>query len=133
MQDLKPEIFSRLKALMAHYVGRMKVVKNDEKTYELVLIKNFTMNGKKMDSLYFATAIIQKNFVGFYFFPIYTHPAAFAGMPVELRKMLKGKSCFHVKKWDEATESNLEALIMQGYELYSEIKEGTLMDLRQSN
>jgi hypothetical protein len=68
--------------------------------------------------MYFATAAIKSGYVGFYFFPIYTHPKEFTGIPDELKKCLKGKSCFHIKKLDKLLEGQIKDMVKQGFELY---------------
>lgn len=78
-----------------------------------------TMQGKqKVDGIYFASVIPKPKDCRLYFFPIYTDVEAFANISPELRKCLKGKSCFHIKKMDEQLEQDIEAMINQGIEIY---------------
>ena len=63
--------------------------------------KKITLGKKEYDGMFFSAAKIQGGFTGFYFFPIYTHPGEFKDIPAELKKCLKGKSCFHIKKLDD--------------------------------
>ena len=77
------------------------------------------MQGKqKVDGFYFATVIPKAKDCRLYFFPIYTDSEAFVNISPELRKCLKGKSCFHIKKMDEQLESEVKAMIHKGIELY---------------
>lgn len=84
-----------------------------------------TMQGKqKVDGIYFSSVIPKPKDVRLYFFPIYTHPEAFKNISEPLRKCLKGKSCFHIKKIDESLESDIHEMIKIGIDTYK--KEGLL-------
>ncbi len=114
----KTEILASLKKILSKYSKSLKVTKDSEKGYELYGKKSVTAFNKQFDGMYFATATIKSGFVGFYFFPIYTHPKEFIGLPSEIRKCLKGKSCFHFKKFDKELEGQIKDMVKQGYELY---------------
>ncbi len=78
-----------------------------------------TMQGKqKVDGIYFASVVPKPKDVRLYFFPIYTHPEAFKDISEPLRKCLKGKSCFHIKKMDDALEADINNMIQLGVETY---------------
>ena len=124
MEDQRKFIFEQLKRLLASYADRLFVKSNSDTKYELMVKVNFKLNNRTLTQLDFASTVIQKNFTGFYFFPIYSHPSRFLEMPVAMRKKLKGKSCFHITKWDAETENNIKELLVQGYSLYGNIKEG---------
>lgn len=79
------------------------------------------MYGRTYDELFFASASILKGHVGFYFFPIYTNPKAFTLDP-ELKKLLKGKSCFHIKTLTPELKKKIAALLKEGYALYKKGK-----------
>ena len=77
-----------------------------------------TMQGKqKVDGMYFGSIVPKPKDVRLYFFPIYTHPAEFS-LSAELQKCLKGKSCFHIKKLDNALEAEIKAMIAQGVAIF---------------
>jgi hypothetical protein len=118
MKTDKPEILTALKKLLSKYSKSMKVTKDNDKAYELYCTKKVNMFNKEIDGLYFASAVIQGGFVGLYFLPIYTNPKNFAELPAELRKCLKGKSCFHIKKLDKGLELQIKEMLKQGYDLY---------------
>lgn len=98
------------------------VKSHSEDRYELYSKKNIKITNKEVDELFFASTMIQKNFVGFYFFPIYTHPYEFKNISQELKKCLKGKSCFHIKKLDDNLEKQIRKLLEDGFELYKKEK-----------
>lgn len=121
-KDNKTAIFVALKSLLAACLPRLKARQDTEKRFDIYGRKKVTVGKKEVDGMYFASAIIQKNFVGFYFFPNYTHPMEFADMPGDLRKCLKGKSCFHIMRSDAKTIKEIRALLKKGMNIYK--KEG---------
>jgi hypothetical protein len=88
--------------------------------YELWSEKDLVIEGRKRKEVYFAGVIIQKGYVGFYYMPVYTQPEMQRLFPPELAKLLKGKSCFHVKKLDEQLIEQLDAAMQSGFVLYQE-------------
>ena len=84
-----------------------------------------TMQGKKkVDGIYFASVIPKPKDVRLYFFPVYTHKEAVGELPENLKKALKGKSCFHIKYMDDELKTNLEKMIATSVEVYQ--KDGLL-------
>ena len=117
----KEALFSRLVKLLSVYAPKMDVRHNNERAYDLYGTKPVEINNKVQDGIYFASAIIRANYVGFYFFPIYTHPDEYADIPPEIRKCLKGKSCFYIKKDDDQLFGQVEAMLAQGFKHYQSI------------
>ncbi len=72
---------------------------------------------KKVDGHYFASVIVKPKDVRFYFFPIYTHVDQF-NLSDQMKKALKGKSCFYFKKLDADLEAELSQMIAKGISLY---------------
>jgi len=70
--------------------------------------------------IFFAGLIIQKDYVGFYFMPVYAATGLKPGFKPELRRLLKGKSCFHIKKLDEELLLQIQEALSVGYGLYQE-------------
>lgn len=80
-----------------------------------------TMQGKqKVDGFYFASTIPKVKDCRLYFFPIYTDVDQFKNIDPALRKCLKGKSCFHIKKMDPPLQSSIEQMIAKGISIYQE-------------
>lgn len=78
-----------------------------------------TMQGKqKVDGYYFGSVIPKPNDIRLYYFPIYTHAKKFGWISDELRKCLKGKSCFHFKRLSESLEQEISRMIRKGIDLY---------------
>ena len=86
----------------------------------LVSEKQVVIEGRPRAELYFAGALIQKGYVGFYYFPVYCHPPLANLLKPELHKCLKGKSCFHIKRLDPLLLAQIEEALAIGYRFYAE-------------
>ncbi len=104
--------------MLSKHSSDLKVVADTPAKYEMAGTKETIQGKKKVDGHYFCTVIPKPKDLRFYFFPTYTHAEVMRPLPDNLEKALKGKSCFHIKKWDEDFEKNLEKLIQKGVELY---------------
>jgi hypothetical protein len=62
--------------------------------------------------------IIQKDYVGFYFMPVYAEPELRALFAPELLKLLKGKSCFHMRSAESRLMAQVRDALKKGYDLY---------------
>ena len=118
-EEDKQQIFNQLKSMLSKYTAKLEIRGKSDTQYHLYGKKTVTAFNKEVDGIYFASASIQKNFVGFYFFPIYTHISEFDNTPEILRKCLKGKSCFHIKKHDDELYSQINNILDRGYKLYN--------------
>ena len=119
MSDLQA-IFDAIKPLLQAYQPPL-VPKRDEAGYfDLWSLKPMVIDGRKKNEVYFAGLIIQKSYVGFYFMPIYAETDLKTVFKPELLKLLKGKSCFHVKKLDDELLRQIAAALKIGYALYQE-------------
>ncbi len=78
------------------------------------------MQGKQeVDGFYFASTVQKPKDIRLYFFPIYTDPALFS-LSEDLQKMLKGKSCFHIKRLNEPLKDELKAMFAKAKKHYEE-------------
>ena len=89
--------------------------------YHLITDKEVVIAGRKHNRLYFASLIGQKGFVGFYFMPIYGSQKLKDALPPELRKLLKGKACFHVKWLTPGLKKDISAALEAGYKAYAKM------------
>lgn len=116
--------FQQIKKLFTKYEPKLKVRTNKKDRYELEFDKQYATKSLKTgkttikDGLYFAGIIIQKNYVGLYFMPIYSHKSKFKDLSKDFMKKLKGKSCFHIKELDRSTKQQAASMIKTGYDLY---------------
>lgn len=113
------EIRSTLKLLLTKHTPPLRVRKDNDATFEVAGSKP-AMQGKQMvDGYYFASVVPKPKDIRLYFFPIYTHEASFGDLSESLRKCLKGKSCFHIKKLSPELEEEIGKMIEKGAALYA--------------
>jgi hypothetical protein len=114
------DIFNALKTVVKPYEkGVLKPHIDIEGKYDLWAHKSATVHGKQNDEFSFVSLILQSNYVGFYFMPIYTNPPEVTPLIAPgLLQHLKGKSCFHIKKIETETLKEVKAAMKVGYEQY---------------
>lgn len=112
------EVYQPIRKLLYKYSLGLLVREEIDNRFELMGDRKVRFIGRDYETMFFASAVIQKSFVGFYFFPIYTHPSHFKNLSDPLRKCLKGKSCFHIKKTDENLLIQIEEILDEGFSLY---------------
>jgi len=112
------EIFNRLKKILQKFEDPLRSKFNLDSKYDLWSFKDIEIDGRKRKEVYFAGLIIQSSYVGFYYMPVYTDTSLKDVFQPELLKLLKGKSCFHIKKLDAELESQIEQALQKGYDLY---------------
>lgn len=119
MEDLK-EIFDALKPLLQKYQPPFAPKHEYGAYYDLWSFKDLVIDDRKRKEVYFAGLIIQKSYVGFYFMPVYADEEIRKVFQPELLSLLKGKSCFHVKKLTPELLGQIEAALQAGFALYKE-------------
>jgi len=114
------EIDQELRIIIKKHLRQLQLRKDDESGLEAAGTIP-TMQGKqKVDGIYFASVIPKPKDARLYFFPIYTDPIYFENIAPELRKCLKGKSCFHIKKLDDDLKNHITKMIATGIKRYQE-------------
>jgi len=98
--------------------GTCKKAEPSTSRYGLWSFKELEIAGRERKEVYFAGLIIQSSYVGFYFMPIYADASLKKVFGPELLALLKGKSCFHVKKLDKKLEGQVAKALKEGYSLY---------------
>ena len=116
-QDLHT-IFAALKGLLAVYAPPLVPKMDDASHYDLWSVKGLVIEGRKRKEVYFAGLIIQKGYVGFYYMPVYVQTGLKDVFAPELLKLLKGKSCFYVKRLTPELLGQIESAVKIGYEAY---------------
>ena len=114
------EIHERLKSMLLGHVPPLQVRKDNENVLELAGTKQRMQGRQMVDGFYFASIVPKPKDIRLYFFPIYTHPENFTGLSENLRKYLKGKSCFHIKKMDAELDEEIGLIISKGVAVYKE-------------
>lgn len=127
-KDNLNEIFDRLKTILSKYESDSMITSELYGRYELEFDREITTKSRKTGniikkkSLYFTAIIVQKDYVGLYFMPIYSHRDEFKDISEDFLKKLKGKTCFHIKSLDPQTEKDITKLLKKGYDLYKNIR-----------
>ena len=112
-------IFEEIKKmLMLYEKGTMKFLSGSGGKAILISKKPVEIFGRKRDELWFASALVQKGYVGFYYMPVYGDPVVKEMIKPELLKCLKGKACFHIKKFDSEIFSQIKHALKVGYDCW---------------
>jgi hypothetical protein len=129
MNDLE-KIYLKIKTILERnsddflikdrYIGSK--AKSNKPAYHLYGTKEVSLFGKKPEKTYIAGVIKQKNYVSFYFSPIYSHPDDFQNIDQDLKKFLKGKSCFNLTKITPKLEERIEELLNKGIKKYKKLE-----------
>ncbi len=123
MEDLQKDLvktYRRLKKILKKYEKPLIPKIDLDSKYDLWSIKNIEIDGRKKKEVYFAGLIIQSNYVGFYYMPIYTDTDLAEVFKPELLSLLKGKSCFHIKELTPEIREQVEEALEVGYKRYKE-------------
>ena len=113
-------VFQFLKTLLSAYAPPLTPKRDEPGYYDLWSVKDLVIEGRKRKEVFFAGLIIQGGYVGFYFMPVYAETELKPLFAPELLKLLKGKSCFHVKRLTPELLAQIEAALKIGYELYQQ-------------
>lgn len=113
-------LFSQLRALLKKYEDILKPKKDEDGFYDLWSFKDLEIAGRKRKEVFFASVVTRKNYVGFYYMPIYTDTGLSEVFKPELLSLLKGKSCFHIKQLTPELETQIKEALETGYKLYQD-------------
>jgi len=113
-----PDIQKALQNVFKAHVPPLQVRKDTEHVFEVAGTKQAMQGKQKVDGYYFGSVVPKPKDIRLYYFPIYTHATEFEWISDELRKCLKGKSCFHIKKLDADLHFEIEKMIKKGVDLY---------------
>ena len=116
-------IFEQLQPLLAEhvppFVEREGGVRG-KRDYQLWSKKEAVIDGRPRSEVFFAGLIVQKSYVGFYYMPVYAEPERKELFGPELLGLLKGKSCFYVKRLDNTLLDQIREALAAGRRLYVE-------------
>lgn len=115
------EIFQTIRAAIQPYEALGFTARiNSDTAYDLWSEKNVTLLGKNRNEIYFAGLKILKADVTLHFMLIYTNPEVKELLHPSLLKLLKGKSCFHIKKLDDLLMEQIAEAFAIGYKFYKQ-------------
>jgi hypothetical protein len=114
------QVFASLRKLISKYEKGNYRVKDDlPGNYSLFYDKEAHIKERIYPDLPFAAILVQTGYVGFYFFCVYTNPELRKELSPDLLKHLKGKTCFHIKKADDALIGHIDDALKKGYRIYA--------------
>jgi len=117
-------VFDTLHQLLSRYSPPLKTrsgTVRGKRDFHLVIPKAVVVPGayeNKPVQVGMAAIILQKGYVGFYFMPIYIEPEFKKKLPSALTQLLKGKTCFHIKKLDDGLLKHIAAALDEGVKNY---------------
>ncbi len=114
------ELQISLRQMLESHAPTLQLRVENEKHLEFAGTKEVMQGKQKVQGHYFASIMPKPKDVRFYFFPIYTHVDQYENVSAEVRKLLKGKSCFHIKKLSEEAEAEIGEMIAKGVALYQQ-------------
>lgn len=113
------EIFQTIRAGMQPYEALGFTARiNSETEYDLWSEKNVILLGRERKEIYFAGLKMLKSDITLHFMLLYTNPEVRELVHPDLLKLLKGKSCFHIKKIDDVLMAHIADALDKGYKIY---------------
>lgn len=64
----------------------------------------------------FAAVQAKSSYIALHIYPIYLHPELLAETSETLKSRMQGKSCFHVKKLDQAANNGVAQLLQAAFQ-----------------
>ncbi len=124
------EIFIEIKKILENQseglIAREEVIGSKAKIkkpgYHLYVEEEVSLFGKKPQQTYVAGVIQNKNYVSFHLMPIYSDPELIEDVIPELKKYMKGKSCFNIKKTSENLLKSVITVLNNGIQIYKKKK-----------
>ena len=112
------KIFQELKTILKKFENPLEPKFDFDSKYDLWSFKEIEIAGRKRKEISFASIIIQSTYVGFYYMPIHVDTKLHDVFKPELLKLLKGKSCFHIKELTPELKQQIQEALEIGYKLY---------------
>lgn len=112
------KIFKELKTILTKFEDPLKPKFDIDSKYDLWSFKEIEIAGRKRKETSFASITIQNTYVGFYYMPIYVDTKLHDVFKPELLKLLKGKSCFHIKELTPELKQQIQEALEIGYKFY---------------
>jgi len=108
-------IFEAITQLLKPYEkGSLKLRGGKAGQTALVSEKKVVIDGRERTEIWFAAALVQKGYVGFYLTAVYD-PAIQKQLHPDLLRCLKGKTCFHIKTFDPKTAAQIADALKLAY------------------
>jgi hypothetical protein len=119
MQTDVTRIYTELRTLLLAYSPPYNSRIQSPSAIDLWADGSFEVMGTVRNEMFFASAIVQGDYVGFYFIPVYADvPSMQKIIPVRLRAMLQGKACFRIQEWDDQLANDIQTALRNGFAIY---------------
>ena len=112
-RDLEP-VFDCLREILKKYEPRLVVLHDKPGNYYL----NTPFCEKFKKAVCFGAVGIKKNYVSYYFMPIYGCPEMVGDLSPELKARMQGKACFNFKEVDRDLFKELAQLTKAGFDRF---------------
>lgn len=99
-----------------HMIGSKATVRKPE--MHLYGKREVSIKKRAAQKTYVAGIILQKNFVGLYLMPMYSHPKEIMPEHPELIRAKKGKSCLNITMIDPKIVADLKRMLRAGISRY---------------
>ena len=116
------ENFEKIKSMYQQFVPPLSIMMETSERYDLYSAKEVEIKNRRYKEIYFGSVILKPKYTGFYFMPVYLFPEMLNDIPETLKKLQTGKSCFHIKKYDEDIFKAIEKLMKAGFATYKKHK-----------
>ena len=120
------DVYGKLHGILSRYAPPFKATSGEiraKKDLHLKIPKAVSVPGAyggKPVHLAMASIILQKSYVGFYFMPVYMNAPMKKKLSPSLVKLLKGKTCFYVKKLHAELIAAIENALELGVKKFKE-------------
>ena len=111
------ETFSKLRALLEPYAGKLSLVHDTDSNY--YLDTHHIINKRPM---FFGAVRKGKAYVSFHLMPVYVFPELLRELSPELKRRMQGKSCFNFKTSDEKLLNELAKLTKASFAKFKSAK-----------
>lgn len=122
ISDVQRVIFNQVVSVLLPYSTPLDIRVNTPEHYELWTkhtFRSMSMNPRNKRGILFAGALIMKQHIGLYLYPLHVNPELFAKIDEEIKPFWKGNSAFHFQKpLSELTIVKLTQLFDDGWEYY---------------
>jgi len=117
---MKPEKIAELNAELEGLLKKydaLQVISSEDGGFEAKGKKRVMQGRQEVDGHFFMNTVLKPKDLRLYFFPSYTHPEEFS-ISADMAKFLKGKSCFHLSRWNDELSQELAEMVEIGVRCY---------------
>lgn len=110
-------VFAQLKTILKKFERHLRVQTDGDGIYYL----NSKVLGTNKKPICFGATQIKKNYVSYYFMPVYGCRELLEGMSSKLKARMQGKACFNFTSVDRELFQELASLTKEGFDRFKKI------------